>query len=406
MGIRKIIHVINHPPAYEEYSNKPRPKINWDTSDGKWVGIWGYDWADQIANECLRINNNFEHEVWQPDLRADKIYSYTFENGLTHRLFPARYNYTNEIISPLMQTFIDPEKIDQKIIFHISYPHFFGLNKNLLNKYKDQKFVLTFHGEIILPINYLFRIQKNPFKKIFYLKQHYTAKKYFQLLHHITYVNDKNLKTLKKYYKGKLTKITMGIDTNKFKIIDKKECRNKLNLSNNRNVLLTVSRFVDIKQIDKLIEILSEIDKNFILLIVGHGTRKYETYLKNKARVLLKKNKIRFEGYKPNEQLVEYYNAADLFIHVSKSEAGPVCIMEAMACGLPIFCTDVGNTAEFLKENNAGIIVGIKDYKDWKKKIEEFLNGKKPKIVDINLVKDRYDWGNIAQKFLKIYEEI
>jgi hypothetical protein len=38
-SIAKLIHIINHPPAYEEYEDKPRPAINRDTPNGNWVGI-------------------------------------------------------------------------------------------------------------------------------------------------------------------------------------------------------------------------------------------------------------------------------------------------------------------------------------------------------------------------------
>lgn len=30
---------MSHSPAYEQYSNEPRPEINWNTSDDQWVGI-------------------------------------------------------------------------------------------------------------------------------------------------------------------------------------------------------------------------------------------------------------------------------------------------------------------------------------------------------------------------------
>ncbi len=46
---------MNHAPAYVEYENKPRPTVNWDTPTGSWVGIWGYDWSDQIASEILKV---------------------------------------------------------------------------------------------------------------------------------------------------------------------------------------------------------------------------------------------------------------------------------------------------------------------------------------------------------------
>ncbi|MDN5345658.1 MAG: hypothetical protein PWQ73_155 [Petrotoga sp.] len=402
----KIIHIMNHPPAYEQYSDKPRPEINWDTQDGSWVGIWGYDWADQIANECLKISYEFEHEVWQPDLRADKIYSHTFENGLTHRMFPAIVNSKGEIISPLMLSFLNEEDLKRQIIFHLSYPHFIGLNRQIIDTYGNHKFVLTFNGEINLPYNGIFRIQKNPFRKLYYLKEHFLAKKYFNFFGYVTYPSDRNINVLKKYYKGKLAKLTMGVNTSKFKFIDKQTCRQNLKIPFEKKVILSVSRLYDMKQVDRLIEILNEIDLDFLFIIVGHGTRQYEKYLFDKAKPLLDKNKIRFEGYKKSDELVKYYNAADIFIHVSKSEAGPVSVMEAMACGLPVFCTDTGNTAEVLKENNSGAVVGIKNYKQWKRKLIEFLNGKPIKALDLDIVKKHYDWKNIAEKLIKIYKEV
>jgi glycosyltransferase involved in cell wall biosynthesis len=319
-------------------------------------------------------------------------------------MFPAVEKPGDEIISQLMLSFLSEEDLKHQYIFHISYPHFLGLNKELIDTYKGQRFVLTFHGETSLPINSLFRLQRNPLKKFFYLKQHFSAKHYFKAIDYVTYQTEKNIDTLKRYYSLKLAKVTMGIDTNKFKVTDKGECRGKLGLSDDIKILLTVSRLYELKQLDKMIEILSKINENFIFLVVGHGNREYEKYLQAKASSLSLKNKIRFEGYKESDELVTYYNAADLFIHVSESEAGPVSVMEAMACVIPIFCTNTGNTAEVLKANKAGIIVGEKNYKEWHKKLIEYFNGQIIKPLGIDIVKENYDWVNIAAKFIGIYK--
>jgi glycosyltransferase involved in cell wall biosynthesis len=402
----KIIHIMNHLPAYEEYPDKPRPAINWDTSNDSWVGIWGYDWSDQIANEVLKLTDEFEHEVWQPDVRADKIYSHTFENRLIHRSFPASITSHEEIYSPQMLDFIPISEHNDRYIFHLGYPHFLGINKSLLDTYKNYRYILTFHGEINLPYNALFSIQKNPLKKIFYLKQHFTAKSYFKSINHITYQSDKNLKTLKKYYNGQLTKLTMGLDTTKYKKIEPNEYKKKLLIPYGKKVLLTVSRLYNLKQVDKFIDVLNGISEDFIFLVIGHGRKEYENYLKEKAKGLMDINKIKFVGYKSGNELIEYYNAADLFIHVSKSEAGPVSVMEAMACGLPIFCTDTGNAAELLKANNAGMIVGISRYVEWREKLTYYLRGVPIKALDIGIVRSQYDWNHVAEIFLEIYKKI
>jgi glycosyltransferase involved in cell wall biosynthesis len=49
---------------------------------------------------------------------------------------------------------------------------------------------------------------------------------------------------------------------------------------------------------------------------------------------------IQFTGHL--EDVTDYYNTIDAFILTSKIEGTPISIIEAMAFGLPIFTTDVG----------------------------------------------------------------
>jgi glycosyltransferase involved in cell wall biosynthesis len=406
----RIIHIITHPPAYEEYADKPRPGWNWDTLNGSWVGIWGYDWADILSIELTKINGKIKHEIWQPDLRADCIYSQEIFPGVIHRLFPAKemqrwigLKKHTEIYSTEIIQFFNMSNTDG-VIIHIGQSVTNKINKNLLEFSTHAKFVFSFHGQITLPIVSLLKLQKNFFAKIHYIREHFIAKKLFKRISFLTYQSNKNLSSLKYYYKGPLAKITMGINCSKYQGYNKSHCRHELNLPLNSRVFLTVCRLYDLKQVDRIIEVLTLIEKDFLYIVVGHGTRKYEEYLKLKAKKLLVQNKIIFAGYKTGEELVKYFTSADLFIHVSRAEAGPVVIMEAMACGLPIFSTETGNTAEVLKENNAGILVGITDYNEWKNNIQGFLLDKSIKVLDNEFVKGHYDWKNVAGKFYKIYE--
>lgn len=407
-----IIHIINHPPAYAEYYNHPRPVWNWDTPNNSWVGIGGYDWADLLANEVSQLTKEFVHEIWQPDLRADKIYSQEIFPGVIHRLFPATERNTmiglkksREISSICMVKFLSVENGNQ-IIFHIGQSVTLKINRDLLEHFSKARFIFSFHGQITLPIISFFKIQLNFLAKVHYLKEHFLAKKLFQRISFLTYQSETNLDWLKFYYTCPKAKITMGIHFDNFKGFSKNQCRNELNLPKNKTILLSVCRLYGLKQIDKITEILSTIEKDFLYIVVGHGNRYYEEYLKRKAKKLIEQNKIMFAGYKTGQELVQYYNSADLFIHVSKAEAGPVVNMEAMACGVPIFCTDTGSTAEVLKENNAGMVVAIHNYKEWKVKLIDFLRGKPIKALDIEVVKEHYDWGDVSRKIINIYKTL
>jgi len=87
----KIISVYFYPPPYELFAEGPRPAVTWNTSRGKFVGIWDFNFLNLLGNEILKLTQDFTYEVWQADTRADKIYSHTFQNGLIQKVFPATH---------------------------------------------------------------------------------------------------------------------------------------------------------------------------------------------------------------------------------------------------------------------------------------------------------------------------
>ncbi len=408
---------MNHPPSYKAYANKPRPKINWNTTDGNWVGIWGYDWSDLICKYVLQISDQFDHEVWQPDLRADQIYAHRFKEGFIHKLFPAKIKLRmqgikkrDEIVSSSMiQNLKKTVKDDDDVILQIGHHLIEGINHQIITQLPDIKKMVTYHGTMNFPIQRLFAFQKNFFAKPFQLREHILLKKYFRSIAHVTYMNDKNLDVLRKYYKGPISKITMGVDFNKYVRLDKKCCRRELGLPMESRVLLTVSRLYSLKQIDTLLKILSKLsyEFDFYFLIAGHGTREYEKYLKNMADTFKDSTRVQFLGYKRNAELIKILNAADLFFNVSRSEGCSVAVLEAMACGVPVFATDVGNHAEVLKANDTGCVVDIFDYGQWEQKLTNYLSGKiKVKPLPNTVVREHYDWRGIAKKFLAVYNKL
>ena len=61
---------------------------------------------------------------------------------------------------------------------------------------------------------------------------------------------------------------------------------------------------------------------------------------------------VEFKGAMPHGEVLKYYrdNHIDLFLHASRSEGGPVVIMEAASFGIPAISTDVGAVSEMLPQ--------------------------------------------------------
>lgn len=64
---------------------------------------------------------------------------------------------------------------------------------------------------------------------------------------------------------------------------------------------------------------------------------------------------IRFAG--TVERTDQVYPALDIFVQTSRSEAMPLALMEAMACGLPAIAIAVGGVAEIIAADETGILI-------------------------------------------------
>ena len=93
------------------------------------------------------------------------------------------------------------------------------------------------------------------------------------------------------------------------------------------------------------------------LRIVGSGV--LDDVLKSHVRRLKLKDRVVFDGQQKN--LARFYEAADVFLLTSNSEGWGVAIVEAAAFGVPIIMTDVGCAGEFIKNEENGIVIPVRN---------------------------------------------
>jgi glycosyltransferase involved in cell wall biosynthesis len=411
----KIIYILSSIPPYETFGSKPKTPVHFMSSNGNWIGIWQNEWGNVLGNQILRYSNKINFEFWRPDHKADQIYSYCFNNGLVHKVFPAQLVYKriglkkNQAIEsiPLIKELKKIDKnYDGNIILHIGIKG--NLVKHICKEINNIPIIGSFHGEIKLPHNDFLKFRKNLLTYLYLIKDYYSIKKMYKRFNLVTYQTQTNVRSLQRIYKGPLAKVTMGVDFNEFQNKNKYAARKALNLPVNRTILITVSRFNDNKQIDKFIDVLKSFEGNydFLYIAIGNGASEYENYLNKKANSLIKQKKISFPGYVGGQKLVNYLNAADLFVMPSKHEAGPVSSMEALACETPVFSTNTGRVAEILNKYNKGKVVGSRNYKEWKYHLKNYLEGKKIEILDREVAKKYFSWASIAKQFIQLYKNI
>lgn len=155
-------------------------------------------------------------------------------------------------------------------------------------------------------------------------------------------VNKVTSNRLKKYLffnENKICYLSLTIDKNLFHKKDKFLCRKKLNFSKNEKLIIYVGRIHYRKGSDFLLQLIKQnSDKKFILI----GKILDESFKKeNLANLVLIPSKT-------EKELVDYYNAADLCIFLSRAEGLGRVPREAMLCGIPTIVSDI-ETLEILK---------------------------------------------------------
>lgn len=116
---------------------------------------------------------------------------------------------------------------------------------------------------------------------------------------------------------------------------DKVEIRKKLFIKES-HVVLAVGQFIYRKGFDLLLKAAYTMDKSIGIYIVGGKPTAEYIQMQKKYNL----TQVHFVGFKTKEELAEYFNAADLFVHPTREDIWGLVINEAMAHGLPIVTTN------------------------------------------------------------------
>lgn len=181
-------------------------------------------------------------------------------------------------------------------------------------------------------------------------------------------------------------------------ILDKYECRKKLNLTNDK-VILFVSENVDTesKGLSDLKKALDEIyEYDIVLCIVGNYIKKDKDH---------KFNSFYTGKITDSKVLNQYYSAADLLVIPSHQESFALTAFESMASGTPVVSYPCGATTNYINDIN-GIICETKDPNELKKCILKALVIK----YDAQLIRDqivnRLNPKKIVEDYVLLYNEL
>ena len=187
--------------------------------------------------------------------------------------------------------------------------------------------------------------------------------------------------------------IPVGVDTDIFHPMDNGELRAKHGFGEGDDVLLYVGRFSREKRMNWLPRIFREVKEkspNVVLALVGSGSDKPKMV---KGMIDL--------GPRSKQEVAELMNCADVLLLCSKFEGLPTVVLEALACGLPVVSTAVGDVPILVKDGKTGYATN--DLRVLPELVVKALNTKQTLKDECVKTASLYSWDRITKKILSMY---
>lgn len=207
-----------------------------------------------------------------------------------------------------------------------------------------------------------------------------------------------------------ITHIPNAINTNLFKPRDKREARAKCRLPEDKSLLL----FGSVKIRDKrkgaayLVEACEillrkhpELNDKLGVVVFGYQSKSLEKLIPFPVYPL---------EYVGNEHdLVNVYNAVDMYVTPSLEDNLPNTVMEAMACGVPCVGFQTGGIPEMIDHLHNGYVAKYKSAENLAEGIYWILTGAEDSLLSEQAsrkVISNYSESKVAKQYIEIYNKV
>lgn len=208
---------------------------------------------------------------------------------------------------------------------------------------------------------------------------------------------------------GKINIIRNGVDLARFRVpsASEKETAKKAAGLNGLFVVAYVGRLVFYKDLDTFADVcsrLSAVIPHAAFYVVGAGPDLMT--LKNRMKSFQESCRVVFSGEVDDTR--PHYWASDVLVHTSLSEGCPNTVLEAMACGIPVVCTNIGGTRDIVRDGETGLLAPARDSEALKANVELIYND--PSIrqrLSMNArsyVEQNHDINAVVRSYIKLYE--
>lgn len=195
----------------------------------------------------------------------------------------------------------------------------------------------------------------------------------------------------------------VGIDLTKYGV---SQCvnnkREELGIPTNMMWVLSVGELSHRKNHERLIRAVADID-NIFLTIAGKGELK--EYYQNLILKLGVDKRIKLLGFRTD--ISELCESADVFAFPSLQEGLPVALMEAMACGKPVVCSNIRGNTDLIDDGEGGFLFNPDNSEEIKQSLYKIMRSDLKTMGEKNASKImNYSLPKIIKEEKGVYSEI
>lgn len=324
--------------------------------------------------------------------------SHEIYNDINIQRIPYFGKIANTNITPSLPFTLYTEDFD---IIHTHIPTPWSSDwSDIITRIKNKPLVVTYHNDIIGTgiANTIANVYNKTGLKLLLNK----ADKI--IITQDDYINSEHLQN----YKDKIVTIPNGVDTQLFKPNDTPRTKHQIFF------LSVLDKFHKYKGLDYLLEALITVKKTIpdVKLVIGGKGELLEYYIKKTKEMNIQDN-VEFLGFLSDEEVIQYFATSELFVLPSISslqEGFGIVVLEALSCMTPIVSTSIVGVSDDVIRTNSGIIVEPKNVEQLSDAMIKILSNKELQLTmgknGRALVKDKYEWKQIAQSIHNLYEEL
>jgi len=189
---------------------------------------------------------------------------------------------------------------------------------------------------------------------------------------------------------------------------EKSEARRLLNLPEDKKILLFFGFIRGYKGLDLLLESMSKLPEDYLLVVAGEVYGKFDEYDEQIKKLGIESKVKKFVRYINDDEVPLFFSAADVCAQPYKSATQSGIAGISYHFDLPMIATNVGGLKEMVEPYGTGIIVDRPDVDLLVNAIEEYFKNNKSDDLkkNIKVFKEICSWKNLAKAIEELYGQL